>query len=336
MLSSYVFQSEIAILRRYQRQNQNHTGRPLFIFPCGGDERSYHSRVRFRSYIERSGLTAFNNVFCLTAEKIANKNALPKLNLLQQEAMLADICDWIVIFAESVGSFCELGIFSVLEHAAAITTIVVDSKYEHSGGFLNDGPAKEIARLDFPLSKVFYLSTGSPFSNAEFAKFASCFRDNVRRGMEYRTTRDRKKINRDESSVCVGPLAHELLDLLHLVGPIPRDDLFELYCNVKGFDRRSVKVVSTILSEDMKKPVSIDMADVVDMMLAVGLISLKQKAFLGLDVVESNIVPDSYFMFLNDSAAARKSLSEVRASILLRKRAFMKGRTKNVYRRSDS
>ena len=96
-----------------------------------------------------------------------------RLNLLQQEAMLADISDWILIFAESCGSFCELGAFSALPHAAWITSVAVGKQYKGSRSFLIDGPVEEIATGDSSLNKVFYLDLNNPMSSPDLCRFVS-------------------------------------------------------------------------------------------------------------------------------------------------------------------
>ncbi len=188
---------------------------------------------------------------------------------------LGDTSDWIVIFVESVGSFCELGIFSVLQHAAAVTAIAVDRKHRYDASFLNEGPVNEVQKIGYPLSCAFYIDLDNPFADSEFASFTSLLRENVRRGNNLAVTRDRKKINTNEAVIRVGSLAHELLDLLNPIGPMPHQDPFDLYCRIKGFKQAKIKVSSTILAEDMKRPIDIEIDDVLDLLIAGSLVSVR-------------------------------------------------------------
>lgn len=52
------------------------------------------------------------------------------------------ICGAVIIFASSVGSFCELGLFASYESIISKTIVIVDSKYKDHRSFLNDGLLK--------------------------------------------------------------------------------------------------------------------------------------------------------------------------------------------------
>ncbi|MBP3884802.1 MAG: hypothetical protein J6D54_07705, partial [Olsenella sp.] len=276
MALDYVRDEDIRILRAHLRHRQSHAMRPLFVFPCGGNEREFSSRRSLREFVSKTSDPALRNVFCLVAEDVAVSGALGGANLLQQEAMLADICDWIVVFAESAGSLCELGAFAVLPHAAAVTTLAIDRGYLGERSFLADGPAREIREGGQPLNEVFYLDLQDPLGDRYFSSFVRDLRENVRRGLRRSLLASRKSFNRDEDDVRVGPLVHELLDLLQFAGPMPVCDLFDLYCDVKGFRRRYARrAYSTTLLEDMRlrEGARVPFEAVVGMMLATGLVS---------------------------------------------------------------
>lgn len=189
----------------------------------------------------------------------------------------------------------------------------------------------EIQKLDYPLSRAFFIDMDNPFADTEFATFSSKLRENVKRGNDLSVTRDRKRINASETEICVGSLAHELLDLLNLIGPMPRQDLFDLYCGIKGFERSKIKVYSTILTEDMRRPVDIKIDDVLDLLIACGLVSVTQRAFLGMDTVSSLVKLDVFFMFKGRTVNSVAELNKLRAMVHLRKRSFAKGYDKNDY-----
>lgn len=96
MLCDCISKTDLNILRNHLRVNRDVNKLPLFIFPCGGDQSLYSSRRFFRAYVSNNHTKALKNVFCLTAEDVAAEMDGSRLNLLQQEAMLADISDWML------------------------------------------------------------------------------------------------------------------------------------------------------------------------------------------------------------------------------------------------
>jgi len=56
-------------------------------------------------------------------------------------------CGAIILIADSVGSYCELGLFSYVQPQYSHTTdfiVVVDKKYEPAVSYLNEGPARAV------------------------------------------------------------------------------------------------------------------------------------------------------------------------------------------------
>lgn len=313
MSSKFITEYDIEIMSMHLRERRG-GDRPVFVFPCGGDERYHPTRRLFREYVQRNASGTLKNVFCLTAEDIAQSNALREWNLLQQEAVLADICDCIIIFAESVGSYCELGAFSSLPHASRITSVVIPKKYKDDSSFLNDGPARELEGNESDLSRRFYLQFDSPFSDAEFTKYVSSLRKTITNSASKNYQNVRMKLNDDEANVAVGPLVHELMDLLQLLGPSTEEELLDTYCNVKQFRPTKLQIKSTILEKDIREsPKSkITMSSVVEMMMATGLAQRDEKGYLF-----PTVHLDSYFMFKSIYAP---EFSRLHARVLLRKR----------------
>lgn len=102
-----------------------------------------------------------------------------------------------------------------------------------------------------------------------------------------------------------------------------KKELVDVYCAVKGFKKSSIKVVSRILSEDMKvlsddKNLRLDIDNVIEMLCAVGLASERFEPCLGSDIISSNVHLESYFMFRGEYSAR---FSDTHAKILLRKRS---------------
>lgn len=319
------------VLQNSLRNNQSHERRPLFIFPCGGDENEHPSRRLLRDYIQKNKTMC--NIICLTAEDLANKKVLGDLSLVQQEAMLADICDWILVFAESVGSFCELGAFTALPHIADITSVAVDRRYKGGHSYLLDGPVMEVQSRESPLSKVFYLDLQNPMACADLEETLSGLRDTVREKYGSKPSKNRKPFSVHGEKITVGSLVHELLDLFQLLGPMTESEVIEAYCGVLNFEPEELSaVISPTLEEDMKESRPVTAHQVLGMMRATGLLDT-----FGCEEGEgmllmSRIRLEDYFRF---KGAASRGFYDVRARVALRRRSSGQEGYSNVYRRFD-
>ena len=322
-----IYPEDVRELKSFIRERRDLGNRPIYIFPCGGDEKEHVSRKHLRGYLKRAKSPSLHNVICLTAEDVATRNELADLSLVQQEAILADICDWILIFAESVGSICELGIFSSLPHALRVTSVVIDERYKDEKSFMADGPVREIEKSGKLLNQVFYANFDCVFSNPKLEAFINDLRDHIKNDGG-----ERRKYNDDVSNLNVGSLVHELMDLLQIVGPITSADLLNLYCELKGFTAKSkMRISSPTLQADMKSTVSISFEQVISIMDAVGIIR-QQKRARDRARDKLNLTPavhlESYFMFKSTDS---REFARIRSRILLRKRRKGIWGGKNVY-----
>lgn len=323
----------IRILRRHLRLYRNREARPILVFSCGGDEEKHHSRRLLKEYVEYSDLPSLRNVFFLKAENIAVDPCMRNFDLLTQEALVADIADWLVIFAESVGSFCELGAFAALPHAAAITSVVVDRCHKDDSSFLMNGPVRVIEQTKSPLSEVFFANLSCPMESHKFSNYVGRIREKVRQSEDERTFSPiRKPINLEPTRVLVGSFAHELLDLVSLFGPMGESELMEFYCRLKGFSRGDVQFVSQILDADMCKKPRISISQIVATMLSTGVLGRIEDDRDGLPLYYSKIPLENYFMF---KGVLDDDFRGARAQVILRRRR--RGRTyeKSLYRRFD-
>ena len=316
--SNYV----IGTLRRQMRAHRrNLERRPLFVFSCGGAEDAsppHPARGNLEAFIARSKSPALDNVFCLKAEAIAANRVFDKMDLLTQEAIIADVADWLIIFAESVGSFCELGAFASLPHVQSITSVAVDSRHKGAKSFLIDGPVEVIKRASSPLSKVFYLDLDCPLASAEFTGFVSSIRVAVKDGERLKDNRGRKRLNDSQGFINIGSLVHELLDLVFLMSPINERDLIELYCILKGFDGAGLRIRSRVLTLDMNKGDSVILRtdQAVSFMIASGMVE-SSGGRDGERLLTSSFLLHDYFMFKSDRSG---ELEEIRKRVALDKR----------------
>ncbi len=323
MDSSIYTDKAVDVLKKHIRKKRSQEDRPILIFPCGGNGKDCKARDELRSAIENSEDVRLRNTILLSAENIAKTPVLSSLNLLEQEALISDIADIILIFCESVGSFIELGAFTVLKSSTEITTVVIDSKYRNSESFLNNGPVKLIAGNKQPLSKVFYANLKCPLGSIELNYFIRSLRDAVKEyenRLWHRTKSQgtkKKAISNDGQKVDVGSFAHEMFDLISLLGPIDEKTLIELYLMLKGFSQSDFKLHSNTLSELPSNKNSILPRQVLAIMEAIGMIDEICINDQPLPLFVAAYPPVSFFMF---KGTKEKDFAEMRYLIHKRKK----------------
>ena len=319
-----------SVLVRYRRIKRSKDRRPVFVFCCGGDERSHPARRELANYVYASKNDRLKNVFCVKAENVAADSEFDELDLLTQEAMIADASDVLILFAESVGSFCELGAFASLPHVRSILAVVEDKKYAGNKSFLNDGPVRMIEMAGSPLNEVFYADLTCPMKSSELCSYVTNIRALVGESENHRLNEKRKLLNARQDDVNVGSLVHELLDLIHLFGPISEKDLIALYCDVKSFDAKKVVIRSHTIASDMKLESTLSFKHVLALMRAIEIVRILEDAGEMLYYTTCNL--ESYFMFKNTEFPAFRSAI---AKTALGKRNRGWDGYSNVYRRFD-
>ena len=305
----------IDVLRRHLRRNRRYGEQPIFIFSCGGKKRMTHpARGILKQYVEKNQGILFRNVFLLRAEDIASEPQMAEFDLLTQEAIVSDIADWLIIFAESVGSFCELGAFAAMPHSAAIASVVVDRKYEGGDSFLLKGAARVIADCGAPFSKVYYSDLNCPLANERFTRKLNDVRTQVKLSEEFPSNKGRKMINRKQSEVLVGSFALEALDLIDILGPLDEQTLVALYCKIKGFTKRGFRLVSRTM-RDMRPEdeARVEVGQVLAMMHATNLIGAIPESDEGSVSYYSKVNLDGYFMFRQTDGS---DFNDMRARVL--------------------
>ena len=129
----------------------------------------------------------------------------------------------------------------------------------------------------------------------------------------------------------VGSFAHELLDLVALFGPLSEKGLIELYCRLKGFNSKRIRIVSKILEADMRKLKVIAASQVLAAMEATGMLGrIGDRPGSGL--YYSKVSLKNYFMFKN---TMDDDFRNARAQVLLSRRCRGRANETNLYRRFD-
>lgn len=341
-------QKVISVLREHHTVRRDTSNRPIIIFSCGGEDKNHPARSQLKEYVERNKNSNLQNIFFLKAETIAKEDAFSDLDLLTQEALFADIADWLVIFAESVGSFCELGAFAALPHSVSITSVVVDQKYKGSNSFLLNGPVKVVESCNARLARVFYSDLNCPLMNKEFEETLLNIRSLVKENEKFHLNERRKRITRrsrennpagdsktgSSITIQVGSFAHEMLDLITLFQPIDEKTLLALYRKLKGIETTTnTCLVSQTLSEDMKRPTTIKAAHVLAIMHSTGMIGVLDGDRSGERLYYSKVKLTSFFMFRRTD---EKDFNEMRADVLLKRRRRNRDYANSFYQRFNA
>lgn len=322
-----------AIVRCKRKNQQSWSRFPRFVFSCGAAPSQLHpARADLRWHIDNRREHDKQNAYCLSAEAVVESNVFDGADLITQEAMIVDVADLIIVFAESIGAYCELGAFTALPHALEITSVAVDKNERGRDSYLMLGPARAVKDHKSPLCEVFYVDFNCVLANETLVTFVDSLHSIINaadrlHGRNYR----RKEPNEDVSSLSVGPLVHELIDVLNILEPITREDLLEAYLLVKEFDPEGLRIYSKTISEDLSKDAEISYDQVIEFMKANRLI-VEERVSSQLKVLRSRIRPRASFLF---RATNEKELNEVRARVLLRKRERSMYGVKRVYRPFD-
>jgi hypothetical protein len=127
------------------------------LFICGGSEAD-HLRPRFIEYMEAELRDYIPFKPEAAQEDYFANDQGGALNLSDFEELISDLSLGVVLFAESPGSFAELGLFSALENVRKKTLVILDANHQGPGSFLAMGPAATIAknsRLGMSLQMAF-------------------------------------------------------------------------------------------------------------------------------------------------------------------------------------
>lgn len=122
-----------------------------YVLLCGGEVSSIHEPkpISLRDAFLRGGaITALKNSYLLQIEEIQeffDKDS-PYVDLVKFESDIAQVCELVLLFSESPGSFTELGSFAMLSAISEKLLLVVQSKYLSKSSFITKGPVASLKR----------------------------------------------------------------------------------------------------------------------------------------------------------------------------------------------
>ena len=306
---------------------------PRFVFSCGAAPSPIHpARTALRRYIDQRRRSDDQNIYCLSAEGVVESNVFGSTDLITQESMIVDVADWLIIFAESVGSYCELGAFTALPHALEITSVAVNKSEREKSSYLMMGPVRAVEEHESELCEVFYVDFNCVLDCPELVSFVDTLHYRINSADRKRGGNGkRKRLNEHVDKLSVGSLVHELIDVLSVLEPMTREDLLEAYLKVMEFKADGLRIYSETISKDLNKDSSISYDQVIEFMKANRLI-IEDNPPSGHRVLRSGVHQRGSFLFRMEN---NKDLQKVRARVLLRKRERAAYGVKRVYRPAD-
>lgn len=158
------------------------------------------------------------------------------LDILTFEEVLAEISEYIIIIAESPGTFCELGAFAM--HDAFVNKIIVinEDNEEYKSSFISLGPIKKIETQNE--KNVILYGSKSLLKNSLELK-------DMIRTIASKEVRYTPNLNPQEISL--KNLIYELLNLIELFEPITAYELESVYKKIRDITNY------TIINKDKHK-----------------------------------------------------------------------------------
>jgi hypothetical protein len=100
------------------------------------------------AFLRGGGFDAFKGASTLEIEKIEEffDKESPYIDLVKFEADMAQICEMVLLFSESPGSFTELGSFAMIEGMSEKILVAIQGKYTSKATFITKGPLANLRR----------------------------------------------------------------------------------------------------------------------------------------------------------------------------------------------
>lgn len=206
---------------------------PKFVFLCGkafSDENNYYDSNR--GIIDKYLKSKSDDIYIVLSEKLWEENFNSNIDLLTFEEFLAEVSDWIILFVESPGTFCELGAFTYADNLFSDKlVIIIDEKYKNDKSFIITGPVakaqKDGANIIYAQLSGTGLLSSSILRNTIDAKSKDFASKNFRNNKRYP--------NQNQLKISLNSFIIELLELIRIVQPVSRNDLLDIYKKVKSF-----------------------------------------------------------------------------------------------------
>ena len=218
---------------------------PRFVFVCGkketGESEDRTIRGTIVQYLENNTQKSDYGKRVFICMPIISENLYSNdfaEDLFSFEKMLAEISHKIIIPAESQGTFCELGAFTMNKECLKKLIVINENKVEYRDSFITQGPIKLIENQNED-NVVLY---SNPF--AEDISFVNMLESLIKEEYEI-------KINTDFSKVILKSLIYELSGIIEIFQPINSSEIEYLYKRIMGINNY------TILNQSEHKVINI-------------------------------------------------------------------------------
>jgi hypothetical protein len=127
-----------------------------YVLLCGGEVSNIHAEAPQSlrdAFLMGGGIGALKNSDILQIEEIQEffDKSSPYIDLIEFEKDIAQICELVILFSESPGSFTELGSFSVFREICDKLLLIIQRRFLSRPSFITQGPIANLQR-DHPNS----------------------------------------------------------------------------------------------------------------------------------------------------------------------------------------
>lgn len=127
-----------------------------YVLLCGGEVSDIHAKVPQSlrdAFLMGGGISALKNSDILQIEEIQGffDKSSPYVDLIEFEKDIAQICELVILFSESPGSFTELGSFSVFREICDKLLLIIQRRFLSRPSYITQGPIANLQR-DHPNS----------------------------------------------------------------------------------------------------------------------------------------------------------------------------------------
>lgn len=124
------------------------------VLLCGGEVgtiRDVSPKSLRDAFVRAGGVAALKDCEFLQVEEVVEffDKASPYDNLVPLERDLAQVCELVLLFPESPGSFAELGTFANEADIADNLLVVIQSRFLTESSFIAKGPIASLKKLDY-------------------------------------------------------------------------------------------------------------------------------------------------------------------------------------------
>lgn len=122
-----------------------------YVLLCGGEVSNITDptpKSLRDAFLIGGGISALKNSEILQIEEIQEffDKSSPYIDLVEFEKDIAQICELVLLFSESPGSFTELGSFSVIREICEKLLLVIQGQYLNKSTFITKGPVANLKR----------------------------------------------------------------------------------------------------------------------------------------------------------------------------------------------